>query len=92
MMELLEKVYEDLVKAVEKENKAAAQRVRTGSIRLEKVAKLFRKESVKEMPKKKRATKSLQKKNFLLITHHLIMMRLCVLINGLNTKKILNKH
>ena len=62
MMELLEKVYEDLVKAVEKENKAAAQRVRTGSIRLEKVAKLFRKESVKEMPKKKRATKAKAKK------------------------------
>lgn len=58
MMELLERVYEDLVKAVEKENKAAAQRVRTGSIRLEKVAKLFRKESVKEMPKKKRASKA----------------------------------
>ncbi len=58
MMELLERVYEDLVKAVEKENKAAAQRVRTGSIRLEKVAKLFRKESVKEMPKKKKASKS----------------------------------
>jgi hypothetical protein len=61
MMELLEKVYEDLVKAVEKENKAAAQRVRTGSIKLEKVAKLFRKESVKEMPKKKRAAKGASK-------------------------------
>ena len=61
MMELLERVYEDLVKAVEKENKAAAQRVRTGSIRLEKVAKLFRKESVKEMPKKKRASKASSK-------------------------------
>lgn len=43
---LLECVQEDLGKA-EAGNKAAAQRVRTCTIKLEKVAKLFRKESVK---------------------------------------------
>lgn len=43
---LLEHVQNDMDKA-EAGNKAAAQRVRTNSIRLEKVAKLFRKESIK---------------------------------------------
>jgi hypothetical protein len=43
--QILEGVMKDLTK-VSRGNKAAAQRVRTGTIRLEKVAKTFRKESV----------------------------------------------
>jgi hypothetical protein len=43
---LLETLQSDLGKA-EAGNKAAAQRVRTSSIKFEKIAKLFRKESVK---------------------------------------------
>ena len=42
---LLMNLTKDLTKAY-RGNKAAAQRVRTGTIRLEKVAKVFRKESV----------------------------------------------
>lgn len=42
---LLNDLTKDLLK-VGKGNKAAAQRVRVGTIRLEKVGKLFRKESV----------------------------------------------
>jgi hypothetical protein len=42
---LLAQVNKDLMK-VERGNKAAAQRVRTGTIKLEKIAKLFRKESI----------------------------------------------
>jgi hypothetical protein len=45
MKTLLAHVTHDLEKAVEG-NKAASQRVRTATIRLEKVAKTFRKESV----------------------------------------------
>ncbi|HRW58414.1 MAG TPA: histone [Chlamydiales bacterium] len=41
----LEALLKDLAK-VEGGNKAAAQRVRTGSIKLAKIAKIFRKESV----------------------------------------------
>lgn len=43
---LLQDVSADLDKA-ENGNKAASQRVRTGTIKLEKIAKLFRKESIK---------------------------------------------
>lgn len=42
---LLHQVTSDLEKA--EYNKAASQRVRTGTIKLEKIAKLFRKESIK---------------------------------------------
>jgi hypothetical protein len=45
MKELLEDLSRDLDKATGG-NKAASQRVRTGSIKLEKVAKAYRKESV----------------------------------------------
>ena len=58
----------DLSKAA-KGNKAAAQRVRTGSIKFEKQAKTFRKESVKaekiktgKKPAKKKAAKKIVKK------------------------------
>lgn len=46
MRSLLSQVTTDLHKA-EHGNKAAGQRVRTGTIKLEKVAKMFRKESIK---------------------------------------------
>jgi hypothetical protein len=46
MRHLLDQISSDLPKA-ENGNKAASQRVRTGTVRLEKVAKLYRKESIK---------------------------------------------
>lgn len=46
MKDLLESIQHDLMKA-DKGNKAAAQRVRTDSIKLEKIAKVYRKESIK---------------------------------------------
>lgn len=45
LRDLLDQVCGDLEKA-EKGNKAASQRVRTGTIKLEKMAKAYRKESV----------------------------------------------
>lgn len=42
---LLAAITKDLTKAV-RGNKAASQRVRTGTIKLEKVAKVYRKESI----------------------------------------------
>ena len=56
---LLSEISKDLMKA-EQGNKAASQRVRTNSIKLEKVAKKYRKESVtseKKGSKKKPAAK-----------------------------------
>ncbi len=50
--ELLEHLTIDLQKA-EHHNKAAAQRVRTGTIKLEKLAKVYRKESIAEEKKLK---------------------------------------
>ena len=47
MKPLLANITQDLQKA-EGGNKAASQRVRTGTVKLEKVAKLFRKESIKQ--------------------------------------------
>lgn len=52
--EMLEALAKDLPKA-STGNKAASQRVRTGTIKLEKVAKLFRKESVASSKGKKKA-------------------------------------
>lgn len=46
LSELLETVAEDLAKAASKGYRAAAQRVRTGTIKLEKLAKKYRKESM----------------------------------------------
>lgn len=43
--QMLNDIVKDLTKA-ERGNKAAAQRVRTGTVRLEKVAKKFRRESI----------------------------------------------
>jgi hypothetical protein len=65
MGELIEKLAHDLKKSATG-NKAAAQRVRTGSIKLSKVAKTFRKESVKAARsgglKKKKPAKKAKKK------------------------------
>lgn len=49
--ELLENVTQDLEKG-SRGNKAASQRVRTGTIKLEKVAKLYRKQSIQNEKKK----------------------------------------
>lgn len=46
LRDLLSKVTHDLEKA-DKGNKAASQRVRTGTVKMEKIAKLYRKESIK---------------------------------------------
>ncbi len=60
LSELLENVAQDLVKAT-RGYKAAAQRVRTGTVKLEKLAKKYRKESVAvekgEQSKRKTAKK-----------------------------------
>ena len=45
MRDLLDQITGDLPKA-ENGNKAASQRVRTGTVRLEKTAKKYRKESI----------------------------------------------
>lgn len=49
---LLARITHDLQKS-ERGNKAAAQRVRTSTIKLEKLAKLYRKESIAEEKKSK---------------------------------------
>ena len=55
---LLTNISHDLEKA-DKGNKAASQRVRTGTVKLEKIAKLYRKESIKN---EKSGTKKTAKK------------------------------
>ncbi len=52
LTDLLEQITVDLEKADLKENKAAAQRVRTGTVRLEKIAKVYRLESIEEQKKR----------------------------------------
>lgn len=55
----------DLRKAAEKGNKAASQRVRTGTIKFAKLAKQYRKESIavgKKGEKKRKAKKTTRKK------------------------------
>lgn len=59
MRELLGNITYDLDKA-ENGNKAASQRVRTGTVKLEKLAKLYRKESISS--EKKGKTQGGQKK------------------------------
>lgn len=58
---MLEVISKDLNKA-EKGNKAAAQRVRTGSIKFAKVAKIYRKESVQAKSTKAKPAKKTAKK------------------------------
>jgi hypothetical protein len=57
MRDLLMNIMADLDKS-ENGNKAASQRVRTGTVRLEKVAKLYRKESISTEKKTKGQKKS----------------------------------
>ena len=57
LRDLLSQISHDLEKA-DKGNKAASQRVRTGTVRLEKIAKSYRKESIRN---EKTATKSPRK-------------------------------
>ena len=65
MRDLLHNITHDLQKA-ENGNKAASQRVRTGTVKLEKTAKLYRKESIKAEKQvkgtKKPAKKAVAKK------------------------------
>lgn len=64
MHSTLEQIAKDLKKS-ERGNKAASQRVRTGSIKLAKVAKKYRKESVAEerkCAKKSKAKKGVKKR------------------------------
>lgn len=56
LRDLLSNITSDLEKS-DNGNKAASQRVRTGTVKLEKVAKLYRKESIKN----ERATKGTKK-------------------------------
>lgn len=60
MRDLLTHITQDLSKA-EGGNKAASQRVRTGTVKLEKIAKGYRKESVLEEKRNKGSKKSAKK-------------------------------
>lgn len=65
MEAMLMELAHDLRKASEKGNKAASQRVRTGTIKFAKLAKQYRKESVaegKKGGKKRKAKKTTRKK------------------------------
>jgi hypothetical protein len=57
LRELLSNITSDLEKS-ENGNKAASQRVRTGTVKLEKIAKAFRKESISSEKKNKGQKKS----------------------------------
>jgi len=63
IQDLLSSITSDLQKA-ENGNKAASQRVRTGTIKLEKIAKVYRKESISDEKKNKgkKAPKATAKK------------------------------
>lgn len=61
LRELLCNITSDLEKS-ENGNKAASQRVRTGTVKLEKVAKLYRKESISSEKKNKGQKKPAAKK------------------------------
>lgn len=61
MRELLTNITSDLEKS-ENGNKAASQRVRTGTVKLEKIAKLYRKESISSEKKNKGQKKPVAKK------------------------------
>lgn len=64
LMKLLEECDKNLKKSASG-NKAAAQRVRTGTIKIEKVAKVYRKESVaaeRKAPKRPAGKKTAGKK------------------------------
>lgn len=60
LKDLLQDITHDLQKA-EGGNKAASQRVRTGTVKLEKVAKLYRKESIRNEKSSSGTKKSAKK-------------------------------
>lgn len=60
MKDLLANITQDLEKA-DNGNKAASQRVRTGTVKLEKVAKVYRKDSIKTEKATKGTRKSAKK-------------------------------
>lgn len=60
LRDLLQNVTNDLEKA-EKGNKAASQRVRTGTVKMEKIAKHYRKESIKNEKSSKDTKKPAKK-------------------------------
>ena len=62
LRDLLNGILHDLEKS-DKGNKAASQRVRTGTVKLEKVAKLYRKESIKSEKQNKGSKKPAAKKS-----------------------------
>jgi DNA polymerase III gamma/tau subunit len=69
LRDLIDLINKDLIKS-NKGNKTASQRVRTNTIKLEKIAKQYRKESIKqelkllkEYRRKKRSTQKKSKKN-----------------------------
>ncbi len=62
LRELLSHIVSDLEKS-ENGNKAASQRVRTGTVKLEKLAKLFRKESISFEKKNKGVKKTSKSAN-----------------------------
>lgn len=61
LRELLTNIQADLEKS-ENGNKAASQRVRTGTVKLEKIAKAYRKESIQSEKKNKGTKKPAAKK------------------------------
>lgn len=61
LKDLLNNIVHDLEKA-DGGNKAASQRVRTGTVKLEKIAKLYRKESIKSEKANKGTKKPAAKK------------------------------
>lgn len=61
MRDLLSQITTDLEKA-DKGNKAASQRVRTSTVKLEKTAKLYRKESIRSEKTSTKAPKKAAKK------------------------------
>jgi hypothetical protein len=71
IQDLLASITSDLQKA-ENGNKAASQRVRTGTIKLEKIAKVYRKESISDEKKNKgkKAPKATASKKHATAKHH----------------------
>lgn len=62
LKDMLNRISQDLMKA-ESGNKAAAQRVRTTSVRFEKLAKTYRKESIQSEKQNKGGTRRTAKKS-----------------------------
>lgn len=64
LVELCETLLKDVPKAL-KGNKSAAQRIRTGTIKISKISKMWRKESLEQERKqmKKRKSRSRRKKS-----------------------------